>query len=232
MRRISEKMTKILTFAATEFHAAGDAALYWPSQNMLLVADLHLEKASNYAQHGQMLPPYDSLATLEELQRLIALTRAAAVLCLGDNFHDNGGEARLTGQAAQILRTLTTQTNWIWITGNHDPALEAKWGGTTRRELQIDGIMLRHEAQPDEVKPEISGHFHPKLRVSIKRRNISRRCWIVSERKIIMPAFGAFTGGMDAAQAAEIAQPGVLASGTVHGVLALPSGFGCFPLRS
>ncbi len=212
------------------FHAAGDAALFWPSQNMLLVADLHLEKASSYARHGQMLPPYDSLATLEELQRLIALTGAGSVVCLGDNFHDNGGEARLTGQAAHILRHLSAQTSWTWITGNHDPALEAKWGGITCRELQTEGIMLRHEAQPANIMPEISGHFHPKLRVIVKRRHVVRRCLIVSDRKIIMPAFGALTGGMAAAEAAEIAQPGML-SGNAHGVLVLPSGFARFPLN-
>ena len=223
-------MQKILKFGGTEFYAAGDAALYWPPKDMLLVADLHLEKASNYARHGQMLPPYDSLATLEELQRLIALTGAKSVVCLGDNFHDNGGEARLSGQAAEILRSLTAQTDWTWITGNHDPALEAKWGGVTHRELQIGGIVLRHEAQPREAMPEISGHFHPKLRVIMKRRQLVRRCMIVSDRKIIMPAFGALTGGMDAAEAAEIAQPGVIKSGSVRGVLALPSGFAQFPL--
>jgi uncharacterized protein len=223
-------VTKTLNFGGCDFQAAGDAALYWPSQNMLLVADLHLEKASSYARHGQMLPPYDSLATLEELQRLVALTGARAVVCLGDNFHDSGGEARLTGQAADILRALTAQTDWTWITGNHDPVLEAQWGGTARQELQIDGIMLRHEAQAGDMMPEISGHYHPKLRVIIKRRHVVRRCLIVTGRKIIMPAFGALTGGMDAAEAAEIAQPGAIEAASAQGVLVLPSGFARFPL--
>ncbi len=199
---------------------------------MLLVADLHLEKASSYARHGQMLPPYDSLATLEELRRLVTLTGAHAVVCLGDNFHDNGGETRLTGQAAEILRALTGQTDWIWITGNHDPVLEAKWGGAAREELQIEGVMLRHEAQSADLRPEISGHYHPKLRVVIKRRHVVRRCMIISDRKIIMPAFGALTGGMDAAEAAEIAQPGAIAAKCAHGVLALPNGLARFPLNS
>jgi uncharacterized protein len=223
-------VAKTLQFGGHIFHAAGDAALFWPSQNMLLVADLHLEKSSSYARHGQMLPPYDSLATMEQLQRLVAETGAQSVVCLGDNFHDTGGEQRLGGRAADIVHVLTAQTRWIWITGNHDPALEAKWGGTACADLQVGGIMLRHEAEADDLRPEISGHFHPKLRVVIKRRHLVRRCLVVSDRKIIMPAFGALTGGMDAAQAAAIAQPDVKNAGTAFGVLALDAGFARFPL--
>ncbi len=223
-------VAKTLQFGGHIFHAAGDAALFWPAKSMLLVADLHLEKSSSYARHGQMLPPYDSLATMEELQRLVADTDAQSVVCLGDNFHDTDGEQRLGGRAADIVRSLTTHTRWTWITGNHDPELEAKWGGTTCTELQVSGIMLRHEAEADDLQPEISGHYHPKLRVVIKRRHLVRRCLVVTDRKIIMPAFGALTGGMDAAEAAAIAQPDVKNTGTAFGILALEAGFARFPL--
>jgi uncharacterized protein len=223
-------VTVPLSFGGHLFHAAGDAALFWPEQQMLLVADLHLEKASSYAKRGQMLPPYDSMVTLEDLGKLIGQSGAKTVVCLGDNFHDSGGEARLPERAAYALTVMTQQTDWIWITGNHDPHMQARWGGTARNEMQVGGITLRHEAQANDLRPEISGHYHPKLRVAIKQRKIMRRCMIVTERKIIMPAFGALTGGMDAAVAAEIAQPDVRSAGSAFGVIALPSGFARFPL--
>jgi DNA ligase-associated metallophosphoesterase len=221
-----------LIFGGNQFQAAGATALYWPMQQMLLVADLHLEKASSFARGGQMLPPYDSLATLEKLEGLVASTGARTVICLGDNFHDHGAEGRLSGRAAEILKHLTAQTEWTWITGNHDPQMEAKWGGRTKDELLVGGIMLRHEAQATFANLEISGHYHPKLRVNINRRNVVRHCFVVSERKLIMPAFGALAGGMDACAAAFIAQPDLQESGSARAVLALPGRFVQFPLAS
>ncbi len=221
-----------LDFGGNQFQAAGDTALYWPIQQMLLVADLHLEKASSFARGGQMLPPYDSLATLEKLERLIALTGARTVVCLGDNFHDHGAEGRLSGRAAEILKHLTSQIEWIWITGNHDPKMEAQWGGRSMGELLTGDVMLRHEAQATFANLEISGHYHPKLRVNINRRTVSRRCFVVSQRKLIMPAFGSLAGGMDASEAAHIAQPDLWSTGSAHAVLALPSRFAYFPLVS
>jgi uncharacterized protein len=220
-----------LTFGGSAFIAAGDAALFWPKHRMLLVADLHLEKGSSYARGGQMLPPYDSLATLEGLARLIAQSAAAAVTCLGDNFHDNNGEQRLCGAAADLLRQLTGQVQWTWITGNHDPAIEAKWGGTTYKVMELDNIHLRHEAQAMSSDLEISGHYHPKLRVAINGRHIQRRCYIKSDRKLIMPAFGSLTGGMDASEAALIAQPDLRAFGAAHAVVSLPHRLARFPLN-
>jgi DNA ligase-associated metallophosphoesterase len=219
-----------LNFGGNQFEAAGATALYWPMQQMLLVADLHLEKASSFARGGQMLPPYDSLATLEKLERLIASTGARTVICLGDNFHDRGAEGRLSGRAAEILKQLTIQTEWIWITGNHDPQVEAKWGGRSKDELLVGGITMRHEAQATFPNLEISGHYHPKLRVNINRRNVARHCFVVSERKLIMPAFGSLAGGMDASEAAYIAQPDLRETGSAQAVLALPSRFVHFPL--
>jgi uncharacterized protein len=191
---IAVAMSAALHFAGAEFVVAGEAALYWPQHGALLVADLHLEKASSYAAGGQMLPPYDSRATLEELARLAARFRARAVWCLGDNFHDDGGEARLEGQAADLLRRLTGELDWCWIVGNHDPGLAANWGGR----VFDDGIMLRHGAEPADRQPEISGHFHPKLRQQLRGRMVSRRCFVRGDSKLILPAFGALTGGLDA----------------------------------
>jgi uncharacterized protein len=195
-------MTRAFSFGQQTFEVAGDAALYWPEQRALLVADLHLEKASAYASNGQMLPPYDSLSTLKELETLTALFDVRAIICLGDNFHDAGGEARLGGDAAALLRHLTTHFRWTWITGNHDPHVAAQWGGEAVLEVVASGIILRHEADPDDTTPEISGHFHPKYRALMRKRMVSRRCFVQTANKIIMPAFGALTGGMDAGNAA------------------------------
>ena len=191
-------MVALLDFAGSEFVVAGEAALFWPGHKALLVADLHLEKASCYAMGGQMLPPYDSLATLEELERLVQRYGASAVWCLGDNFHDDGGEERLEPAAAALLRRLTNELDWRWIVGNHDPGLAANWGGRVHEEIKVDGIIFRHEADPRDRQPEISGHFHPKLRQHVRGRLVSRRCFVRSATKLVMPAFGALTGGLDA----------------------------------
>ena len=195
-------MTRDFLFGGQRFQVAGDAALFWPDQSALLVADLHLEKASAYAAWGQMLPPYDSLFTLQELERLADANAVKSIICLGDNFHDNGGEHRLGGDAAALLRCLTSRFEWIWIIGNHDPHLSGRWGGTSVLEMTLAGITLRHEANPRDIVPEISGHFHPKYGAVMRQRKVSRRCFVQTENKVIMPAFGALTGGMDAADMA------------------------------
>ena len=188
-------------FGGATFRAAGDAALYWPDKNALLVADLHLEKGSSFAaKGGQMLPPYDSQESLVRLKRILREYGAERVYCLGDNFHDNDGEARISGAAALLLAELTGGTEWHWILGNHDPGLTATWGGQVADEIELDGIMLRHNIVPADPRPEISGHYHPKLRFSARGRLISRRCFLQSGNRLILPAFGAFTGGMDAAE--------------------------------
>ncbi len=191
-------MTRSFSFGQQTFEVAGDAALHWPDQQALLVADLHLEKASAYASGGQMLPPYDSLSTLHELEKLANISGAAAIICLGDNFHDDDGEQRLGGEASALLRDLTSRFDWTWITGNHDPHLSGRWGGVSVIERRIGDIVLRHEADPADPTPEISGHFHPKYRALMRKRMVSRRCFVQTPNKIIMPAFGALTGGMDA----------------------------------
>ncbi len=192
-------MTATFNFGGQEFVVAGDAALYWPVQSAILVADLHLEKGSSYAaRYGQMLPPYDSLDTLQSLAILIAQYAPRHVYCLGDNFHDVGGEARLSPGAADLLQQLTAQVDWCWIVGNHDPELAALFGGRVVEDVMIGDIALRHSADLGWVGPEITGHYHPKYRVKLLGRSISRRCFVANSRKMIMPAFGAFTGGLDA----------------------------------
>ena len=199
-------------FCREEFVLTNARALFWPRENALLVADLHLEKASFYAQNGQMLPPYDSRDTLERLALAVRETGARRVFTLGDNFHDAAGSTRLEPHAAGMLAALTRVTDWVWLTGNHDAGqddarIEAKCGGAVMAELEIAGMILRHHAQPGETRPELSGHFHPRLQVKVRQRHIRRPCAVVSHHtsgsgRMILPAFGALTGGMDAADPA------------------------------
>ena len=185
------------SFGGQEWRALPGGALYWPARRALLVADLHFEKASWFAIRGQMLPPYDTLATLAELEALIAATAAREIWCLGDSFHDSDGCERLPAAAQAMLRRLAGATAWTWITGNHDSALVDRCGGRVVDEAVVDGVVLRHEADPAERRPELSGHFHPKLRVRVRGKLIQRRCFVATATKLVLPAFGALTGGLD-----------------------------------
>jgi DNA ligase-associated metallophosphoesterase len=186
------------SFAGETFLAGVDGALFWPDQEALLVADLHLEKASWFARLGQFLPPYDSHATLTELSAAVERTGATRLYCLGDSFHDRFGCDRLPADARALLTSLTARLDWTWIVGNHDPGFADHCGGRIVEEVEIAGIVLRHEARRDDPRPELSGHFHPKLRLHLKGRQVSRRCFVGSATKLILPAFGALTGGLDA----------------------------------
>jgi DNA ligase-associated metallophosphoesterase len=203
-----------LSFAGEEFWLTTGRALYWPREAALLVADLHLEKASFFARHGQLLPPYDSRETLERVALAIRETGARRVYTLGDNFHDAAGVERLEPHAAGMLAALTRAVDWVWITGNHDidkrtgKPSEAAAGGTLAEELEIAGVLLRHRALAGETRPELSGHYHPRLHLTVHHKRIRRPCAVVSRGvgnhggRMILPAFGALTGGMDAADPA------------------------------
>ncbi len=192
-----------LSFAGQELVLVQGRALYWPREQTLLLADLHLEKASYFAGHGQMLPPYDSRETLERVADAVKQTGARRVITLGDNFHDAEGTQRLEPYAAGMLEALTRSLDWVWITGNHDQVMHRAFGGTIAEELELGGILLRHEAQNGETRPELSGHYHPKLRLRVRERHITRPCAVIGRSgsgidRMILPAFGALTGGMDA----------------------------------
>ena len=186
------------SFAGETFVASADGALFWPAHNALLVADLHLEKASWFARLGQFLPPYDSHATLTALTSEVERTGATRLYCLGDSFHDAFGCDRLPASARDLLIDLTSRLDWTWIVGNHDPGFADHCGGRLADEVEVNGIILRHEAVRDEPRLEMSGHFHPKLRISLSGRSVSRRCFVASPTKLILPAFGSLTGGLDA----------------------------------
>ncbi|RPF72243.1 ligase-associated DNA damage response endonuclease PdeM [Aurantiacibacter spongiae] len=191
-------------FCGEEFRLTKSRALFWPRENALLVADLHLEKASFFARHNQFLPPYDTRETLERVAETIRETGARRVYTLGDNFHDSQGSQTLGEHESGMLAALTRAVDWVWLTGNHDPAMEARSGGTIVDELEIAGMVLRHRAMRGETRPELSGHYHPRVQVKIHHRRINRPCAVVAHSgnatcgRMILPAFGALTGGMDA----------------------------------
>ena len=143
-------------------------------------------------------PPYDSHATLTGLTRAVEETGATRLFCLGDSFHDRFGCDRLPAGARELLTDLTNRLDWTWIVGNHDPGFADHCGGRLEDEVEIGGIILRHEAVRDDPRPEMSGHYHPKFRVHLRGRLVSRRCFVATRTKLILPAFGALTGGLDA----------------------------------
>jgi DNA ligase-associated metallophosphoesterase len=203
------------SFAGESFVAGAEGALYWPAQQALLVADLHLEKASWFARLGQFLPPYDSHATLTSLAHEVERSGAKRLYCLGDSFHDRFGCDRLPAAARELLLQMTSTLDWVWIVGNHDPGFSDHCGGRLAKESDIGGIILRHEAVRDDPRPEMSGHFHPKLRLNLQGRHVSRRCFVVSATKLILPAFGSLTGGLDATHPEILSQVGSGASALV-----------------
>ncbi len=177
-------------------------ALLWPDEATLIVADLHLEKGSSYAGRNrpQFLPPYDTRATIERLEHLLKRHNPRRVICLGDSVHDSGGAGRMDPTDAARITAMTNSRDWIWIAGNHDPEPPSCWGGTVLREIAIGSIVLRHRA--DETPPEagtceISGHFHPTASVATRSAKISARCYASDRRRLLMPAFGAYAGGLN-----------------------------------
>lgn len=183
-------------FHDQELHLLPCGALWWSAQQALLVADLHFGKARFFAENGQFLPPYDSYETSLRLSERVAQTGARTVICLGDSFHDANGGDHLARDARGVLMELATRVEWIWITGNHDRDVHFGFG-RAEPEMRLGGITLRHEALTESAEPEISGHFHPKIRLRHRGQSVARRCFLVNANKLVMPAFGALTGGLD-----------------------------------
>lgn len=182
----------------TALIAEPSGALYWPARATLIVADLHLEKGSSFARHGQLLPPYDSRTTLSLLANAIERRRPARLICLGDSFHDAQAADRLAPDDAAAIRRLTGSLDWIWIAGNHDPAPPETLGGRVVSDALVDGaLVFRHEALARAAPGEISGHYHPKAAITQRGRRVSARCFVEDGRRLILPAFGAYTGGLD-----------------------------------
>jgi uncharacterized protein len=185
-----------LTLAGVALHADVAGAIYWPEQGMLAVADLHLEKGSSFAQRGVLLPPYDTAATLARLGALIARYVPRLVVALGDSFHDGRGPARLADTDRATLKAMQRGRDWVWIAGNHDPEPADNIGGRFASELKLGGLTFRHEPGGAQTG-EIAGHLHPVARVARRGRAVSRRCFASDGVRLVMPAFGAYTGGLN-----------------------------------
>jgi DNA ligase-associated metallophosphoesterase len=172
-------------------------ALFWPGEDALIIADMHLEKGSHFARSGQLLPPYDTRATLLALAEAIDKYEAANIIALGDSFHDGEGPARMQPEDREILAILQDDCDWYWVTGNHDPVLPPTVGGHILNELVIGGLTLRHEPAGGPVTHEIAGHMHPAAKISLYGHTLRRPCFIGNGRRMVLPAFGAYTGGLN-----------------------------------
>jgi DNA ligase-associated metallophosphoesterase len=172
-------------------------ALYWPEEGLLAVADLHFEKGSSFARRGMLLPPYDTAATLARLAQLIARYAPRRVVALGDNFHDGEGAGRLAACDRETLHALQRGRDWIWIKGNHDPEPAENIGGQFLATLAVGALLFRHEPSAKPADGEIAGHLHPVACVSHRGRAVRRRCFASDGKRAVMPAFGAYAGGLN-----------------------------------
>ncbi|HEX5008100.1 MAG TPA: ligase-associated DNA damage response endonuclease PdeM [Hyphomonadaceae bacterium] len=177
-------------------------ALWWQAASVLVFSDLHLEKASSYAERGQMLPPYDTGATLRRAARLVDALQPTTVIALGDSFHDRRARSRMTQDDVLVVRSLTHRADWVWIEGNHDPQPPEDLGGRVARELRLGPLTFRHEPQAGKVRGEIAGHLHPCARVLGRGRSVRARCFASDGERMVMPAYGALTGGLNVLDAA------------------------------
>jgi uncharacterized protein len=198
-----------ITVAGVPLVADIAGALYWPGEGLLVVSDLHLEKGSAFAARGVLMPPYDTATTLERLAGLLARYAARIVIALGDNFHDGGGPARLARSDRAQLLELQRGRDWVWIAGNHDPDPREGIGGAFARSLALGPLTFRHEpaaalahrgndgGNDGESNGEIAGHLHPAARILQRGRTLTRKCFATDGTRLVMPAFGAYTGGLN-----------------------------------
>ena len=202
-----------LSLGGIELVADRSGALYLPAERTLVVADLHLEKGSAFAVRGVMLPPYDTRETLGRLDEVISAYSPTRVVALGDSLHDVGGSDRIGREDRDTIRRLQAGREWIWIRGNHDPELGSDVGGDMADRIAIGTLDLRHEPGCAVTGAEIAGHLHPAARVTANSVGLRLRCFIGDGRRLVMPAFGAFAGGLNVLDAAF--QP-LFCGATVH----------------
>ncbi|HEX7726567.1 MAG TPA: ligase-associated DNA damage response endonuclease PdeM [Rhizomicrobium sp.] len=172
-------------------------ALWWPRERMLVFADMHFEKGSFYAFSGQMLPPYDTRTTLRRVSATFDLYKPALAVALGDSFHDRDAHNRLDDFERAQLADLGKRADWIWISGNHDPALPQWLSGRIADEVAIGNLVFRHEPSDYTGRGEIAGHLHPCKTVNRRGQSLRRRCFASDGLRLVMPSFGAYTGGLD-----------------------------------
>ncbi len=184
------------SFRSETLHALPSGALYWPAQTLMVVSDLHLGKSARAARFGgAQLPPYETTETLTRLSTDLAATKARSVICLGDSFDAPMLQSVLPEADLLTLTTLQAGLDWTWIEGNHDPG-PVQLGGTHRRSITIGALHFRHIAEPTPTPGEVTGHYHPKATLSLRGRSLTRPCFLFDETRLILPAYGAFTGGL------------------------------------
>lgn len=189
------------SFCSTRLEALPSGALWWPDQHVLCVSDLHLGKSERVARRaGQSLPPYETRDTLTRLGDDLAATGARQVICLGDSFDDIAAADSLREEERLWIARLQAGRQWVWIEGNHDPG-PVEFGGTHLQSLTVGPLTFRHIAT-QEGRAEISGHYHPKARLLTRGRMISRPAFLVDSRRLILPAYGTYTGGLASHDAA------------------------------
>ena len=198
-----------LTLAGVTLLADPAGALYWPEERLLIAADLHLEKGSSFAARGVLLPPYDTATTLSRLARLIARYAPRAVIALGDSFHDGGGPARMGDGDRATLQALQRGRDWIWIAGNHDPDPARDIGGGFADRLAVGPLTFCHRPS-ERGEGEIAGHLHPLACIARRGRAVRRRCFACDGRRAVLPAFGAFAGGLNVRDRAIVSLFGAL----------------------
>ena len=172
-------------------------ALWWPEESILVFADLHLENGSAFATRRIFLPPYDTSATLTRMESLVERYRPRNVIALGDSFHDQNAADRLEAGTTTRLAALISQTDWLWIAGNHDPLPPSSLGGRIASEIAIGGLVFRHEPQKGHHPGEIAGHLHPCATIVGRGRGVRRKCFASDGMRMILPAMGAYAGGLD-----------------------------------
>jgi len=187
-------------------------AAFSPVYSTLMFADLHLEKGSSYARGRQFLPPYDSVDTLRRMARAIARHRPARVVALGDSFHDREAGSRLGAAERELLESLGRAARFTWIAGNHDPNPPSWLSGEVVPELRLGGLILRHEPLAAPQAGEVAGHLHPCASVAKWGRRVRRRCFVSDGLRLILPSFGAYTGGLDVGDVAFV----TLFAGSFH----------------
>jgi DNA ligase-associated metallophosphoesterase len=186
-----------LSICGKAFLAHKFGALYWPGEDALIIADMHLEKGSAFAVHGQMLPPYDTRETLRKLATLIDHYQPQTIIALGDSLHDPDAADRMDAHDLETLHILQEDRDWIWITGNHDHKIAPVLAGYAVPEITVSGITLRHAPHPGAATHEIAAHFHPAARLVLNGTSLRRPCFVGNGLRLIVPAFGAYTGGLN-----------------------------------
>ena len=206
-----------MTVAGERLHLQPCGGLWWEAASVLVVSDLHLEKGSSYASRGQMLPPYDTRATLSRIARLIEVLQPTTVISLGDSFHDRSARPRMSADDVALVRSMTSACDWVWIEGNHDPKPPEDLGGRMANELKLGKLVFRHEPTGGAASGEVAGHLHPCARVVGRGgRSVRARCFATDGERLVMPAYGALTGGLNLL---DVAFDALFAKGVLAGVM-------------